>query len=362
MGYPQITEQNRDASIVAKKLLYVVVPGVLGLLLYAAVNWPKSPTIVGMGLLVATASLMVGGVVGFLFGVPKSVDTQPRKPPQGQTKDGAQPTDSPSQSVSGVRRNTNIEEISDWLTKIIVGLGIYELKKVPELVSRLARFLTPGFADVPGAGALSVILVISFGSAGFLLGFILTVLFLTRAIEKAIRPADPEVSLKEDARIAQLVGAVAQPTEGAQPSSVRTQILALANKYVNERAARLPGRERTAVLEAITRQMRSLAVVGSSMLDELSKSDSPGQRLAATAFLQIQPNAAYLDWLTTRIPLEKPFIQYQMALALLKAVRDLSVDERAALRPKVISLQKAVKPGSDELDVLQQVLQELDAA
>src|SRR5580693_3009227 len=94
MGYQQLTEQNRDASIVAKKLGYIAFPGSLGLLLYAGINWPKSPTILGMGILVATASLMVGGVVGFLFGVPKSADPQ-RKPPQDkpQTKDGLQSGD-----------------------------------------------------------------------------------------------------------------------------------------------------------------------------------------------------------------------------------------------------------------------------
>jgi hypothetical protein len=361
MGYPQFTEQNRDASIVAKKLGYIAVPGILGLLLFAGINWQKSLTVLGMGILVATASLMVGGVVGFLFWVQKSADPQ-RKPPQEkpQTKEGLQPDDTVTYITgSGIRRNTNIEEISDWLTKIIVGLGIYELKKVPELVSRLAKFLTPGFADVPGAGALSVILVVSFGCAGFLLGFILTVLFLTRAIEKVSIP-DPQASLKEDVRIAELVGAVAQPTEGAESgNNVRTQVVALSSKYVTERASRPPGKERTSVMEAITRQMRSLAVAGSSMLEELSKSSSAGQRLAATAFLQVQPNPNYLDWLTERLPHEVPFIQYQMALALLAAVRGLSGVDKAALRQKILTLQKAVASGSDEFSVLEQVLQEL---
>ncbi len=357
MGYPQITEQNRDASIVAKKLLYIVFPGGTGLLLYAAIYWQKSPTILGMGILVATASLMVGGVIGFLFGVPKSADAQ-QKPPQGQAQEGLQPGDTAGHpSGSGLRRNTNIEEISDWLTKIIVGLGIYELKKVPDFVRRLAKFLSPGFADVPGAGALAVILVVSFGCAGFLLGFILTVLFLTRAMQKAA--SDPEANLKEDVRIAQLVGAVAQPTAGAQPSNVRTRVLELANKYVTEGASRPPGSERTAVMEAITRQMRSLAVAGSSMLDELSKSDSAGQHLAATAFLQVQPNANYLDWLIEQFPSEVPFIQYQMAVALLAAVRGLSGLDKGALRQKVLGLQKIVKSDSNEYGALQQVLDEL---
>jgi hypothetical protein len=98
------------------------------------------------------------------------------------------------------------------------------------------------------------------------------------------------------------------------------------------------------------------------MLEELSKSDSAGQRLAATAFLQVQPNANYLDWLIERLPREVPFIQYQMALALLAAARGLSGVDKATLRQKVLALQKAVKSGSDEFSVLQQVLQELEVS
>jgi hypothetical protein len=51
-----------------------------------------------------------------------------------------------------------------------------------------------------------------------------------------------------------------------------------------------------------------------------------------------------------------------MALALLAAARGLSGVDKAALRQKVLALQKAVKSGSDEFSVLQQVLQELEVS
>jgi hypothetical protein len=360
MAYPQITDQERDAVIVASKSRYVAIPGLVGLLLYAALYWHKGLAIVGMGMLVAVGSLMAGGLVGFLFGVPKSADGQ-KRPLQSQTRNAPQEGDNSSQLTTtvGIRRNTNIEEISDWLTKIIVGLGIYELKKLPELVTRLARFLSPGFADVPGADALAIILVVSFGATGFLLGFILTVLFLTRAIEKATSRYDAEASLKEDVRIARLVGAVAPPTEGTQTSNVRNQVLELCNEYVTERASRPPGNERTRIMEGITRKMRSLAVAGGSMLDELAKSESAGQRLAATAFLQVQPNANYIDWLISRFPNEAPFVQYQIAQALLAAVRGLSGLDRGSLRKKIADGQKLVPSGTDRYRTLQQAIDEL---
>src|ERR1700743_738960 len=57
--------------------------------------------------LVAGASWGVGSVLGFLFGVPRL-----------RTSTGAQP---PVGDRSQFTPNTNLEQISDWLTKIIVG-------------------------------------------------------------------------------------------------------------------------------------------------------------------------------------------------------------------------------------------------
>lgn len=66
----------------------------------------------GYGLLIGGAAYLVGGLVGFMFGLPRML-TNP---------------DQPSADYS---RNDNLIQISDWVTKIIVGLGLTNLYEVP---------------------------------------------------------------------------------------------------------------------------------------------------------------------------------------------------------------------------------------
>jgi hypothetical protein len=71
-----------------------------------------------VGLLAAFAASAVGGMIGFLFGVPKG------------------PSDSNDQQRSGFyyRPNTNLEQVSDWLTKIIVGVGLIQFRAIGSVI------------------------------------------------------------------------------------------------------------------------------------------------------------------------------------------------------------------------------------
>src|SRR5438552_685547 len=77
------------------------------------------------GAMWALACFAVGVVTGFLFGIPRVL--------QG-TDSGAEAT---AHTPYQQRVNTNLEQISDWLTKIIVGLGLVQLTKVPGYLSKV---------------------------------------------------------------------------------------------------------------------------------------------------------------------------------------------------------------------------------
>jgi hypothetical protein len=66
---------------------------------------------------IAAGCVAFGCGIGFLFGIPRA---QKIKPPDGNT----------DASSNGYNENTNLEEISDWLTKIILGLTLVELKPI----------------------------------------------------------------------------------------------------------------------------------------------------------------------------------------------------------------------------------------
>jgi hypothetical protein len=342
MEVARLGNQERDAVIVGRKISYVAIPAAIGLLSYAGWNHEDFFAILGAGLLVSVASLVVGSLVGFLFGIPKTGD-RPKQANDGSVAGGTAPAS--ASSKNGLRRNTNIEEISDWLTKIIVGLGIFELKNVPSLVAKLSAFLSPAFGGKAGSGAIAVVLATAFAASGFLLGYLLTVLFITQALVRS----DPsslraEENLAQDAKAAKVVAEVAGDLpDGEVPKNVRDQVYSLARRYERERASRAFGPERTAIMEEITSEIRHLALIAYPMIDELAVSESPGERLAAIAFLQIKPNAKWLGWLADRFATETSFVRFQAALALRNAARNVAEGDRAALRAAIEKAKKTLE-------------------
>ena len=127
-----------------------------GVALQAASGWPSR---LGIALLVAAASLVSGGLVGFLFGIPRSL--------QGEhANDSARP--------ATFRVNTNLEQISDWLTKILVGVGLIQLGVLLEKGGQVARSVGEAFGAGPGARVVAAALLLFSTVTGFLIGYVVT--------------------------------------------------------------------------------------------------------------------------------------------------------------------------------------------
>lgn len=125
-------------------------------------------------LLIAAAAIVTGVLIGFLFGIPRVTS---RSSGTDATNDEA---------PVNLQTNTNLEAISDWLTKIIVGVGLVE---ATEIVNRFDTLLTNlARTNLPKplmGGAILFFLV-----AGFLNGYLWTRLILTRYFsvsERALR-------------------------------------------------------------------------------------------------------------------------------------------------------------------------------
>ena len=117
------------------------------------------------GLLLAGASGLVGAFMGFLFGIPRS------KQLQGQVvaEDG--------KSQREYLENTNLEQISDWLTKIIVGLTLVQFAEIKTFVNGVGALFSPVFlsgSEAGTAGAIGVAVILYFTIAGFLFAFLWT--------------------------------------------------------------------------------------------------------------------------------------------------------------------------------------------
>jgi hypothetical protein len=122
-------------------------------------------SVFAISLATATAALIVGGLVGFLFGFPRTTE---RTSPTGL-----------------LTTNTNLDQISDWLTKILVGLGLVQLGKIAHGIDSLASSLAPGLGEGPGAESFGVGLLIYSAVDGFLLGYLWARTVVSRLFREA---------------------------------------------------------------------------------------------------------------------------------------------------------------------------------
>ncbi|SFW89388.1 hypothetical protein [Chitinophaga sancti] len=130
-----------------------------------------------------------GIAIGFLFGIPKILQANKSKEAEGNVE---------NRETNGeyqLQVNTNLTEISDWLTKIIVGLGLVNLSKLPPYIYSVATLLADGvcFKEMGTALAFAYGLLICFSVSGFLFGYLVTRLFLTNAFSKADQEAIKKV-------------------------------------------------------------------------------------------------------------------------------------------------------------------------
>ncbi|HEY0263167.1 MAG TPA: hypothetical protein VGC07_01470 [Granulicella sp.] len=98
--------------------------------------------------------------------------------------------------------------------------------------------------------------------------------------------------------------------------SVEEPVRRLAAEYESIRATMPHGPQRTVEMNRIMGSLRTLGIAAKPMLPKLTISSNPGERLAAIAVLQTEPDASYLRWLSERFQTERPFIFFHAALAL----------------------------------------------
>ena len=143
---------------------YLLVVGMVGASIVLGLSVPGSSDVSGAGVGLAAFSLFaaaaaVGAGLGFLFGLPRSrfadaalTDEQARN---GGTSDPAGTTS------AHYLTNSNLIKVSDWLTTIIIGIGLVNLAKIGPAVGDLSNELQDplGGADYAGIIGVSVIVV-----------------------------------------------------------------------------------------------------------------------------------------------------------------------------------------------------------
>jgi tetratricopeptide (TPR) repeat protein len=142
--------------------------------------------IISVGLMVAGASLLFGGLLGFLFGIPRTL--QYDNPSHDEIEKGSRTSDSNLKNEERnitYKANTNLEQISDWLTKIIVGVGLTQIPSIKQTIKSIIKYFAEGMGNYEYNRAFVFAVLIFFISCGFLFGYLWTRLFMAYALREA---------------------------------------------------------------------------------------------------------------------------------------------------------------------------------
>jgi hypothetical protein len=167
---------------------------------------------ISVGLFTACAAFLIGTLVGLVLAIPRVVSSgaygYQRSTPEmsrlsNQETDGPSPADAEPKpaAVTGeggqeqraprLLPSTNLAEISDWLTKLLLGAGLVELTRLGqplgELIDNVARGL--GGATASGGVTESAVVIagailITYVVLGFLGGYLTTAFFYGEALQR----------------------------------------------------------------------------------------------------------------------------------------------------------------------------------
>jgi hypothetical protein len=153
----ELNRKMRTLAFIGLGLVFVAV------LAMAAAQTSGMWAALGICLIVLLSSAAVGAAFGFLFALPRLLTKE--APGSDSPGKAGQPAETAIQPAGKrfLGTNNNLEKVSDWLTTIIVGVGLTQLASINDLLLRFRLFINDTAKVFPGGEKCSTAC-----SAGFL--------------------------------------------------------------------------------------------------------------------------------------------------------------------------------------------------
>ena len=113
-------------------------------------------------LMTVAAAFTLAAVLGLVFGIPRAA-TLPK-------------------ATARLLPNTNLEQVSDCLTKLLIGAGLVQIGSFAGALGKLAEYLKPALGNSAATPAFAAAIIQFNLAAGFATGYISTRLVLTREL------------------------------------------------------------------------------------------------------------------------------------------------------------------------------------
>jgi tetratricopeptide (TPR) repeat protein len=245
----------RDLLWTRTTILVLSGVGFIGLFLLGVAVPARLVDVLGTGIILGASSFAVGGLLGFLFGIP-------RGPQTNDVGQGNKQSVSGGMVAAGFRHNTNLEQISDWLTKILVGVSLTQIEPIWKGMKESAIAIEKA-SGLSQPAALSVMAL--YAVAGFLAGYLFTALFLGGAFERAaqaaqlIAPQDLKALANSPVQLSELGRPAIQSAEAAESAKTVRKValndLTSAEELLAWARAQIAGGNYNAAAEAYQRAL-----------------------------------------------------------------------------------------------------------
>jgi len=134
----------------------------------------------GADLLVAAAAAAAGALFGFIFGIPRTLDPASR----AAVASAASQAGPAAASHAILSANTNLERISDWLTTLLIGATLVQIKDIVSWIGSLGGKLVTNGALTNDT--MVPVIVVYFFALSFLGIYLMTRLYLTFAFRQTL--------------------------------------------------------------------------------------------------------------------------------------------------------------------------------
>lgn len=325
--------------------------GVLAIVSVVAYSWrlDEPTTATATGLVLAAAGTISGALIGFIFGVPRVL-----------TGEAVRGEHNGRRARSLIAANTNLEQISDWLTKILVGVGLTQFRALAGAAGRLFRSLGPAFGGGAGGTAFAGALLIYSAALGFVMGWLFSRLFLGQAMAQADRRSEA-LDLFEQADAAAQEGDTTTAQElRTQARELLEQTAGISDAYESIRSRLPSGQRRTAEMDGLVRRARALAPqleLTPQDVARMLRDGSDGQRVTALGLMQGAPNVANLDLALDVLEHPRsPFEQYHALVLLHEMFPALPFEQQSRVVVAVTGQRASMRRDASRSRIADQIL------
>lgn len=179
--------------------------GLVGIILYSG-SAKEAPFALPVGTMLASAASLSGGLLGFVFAIPRLSDGK--------------------SDTSTFTANSNLVQVSDWLTKILVGVSLIQFRQILTEVENFVSYVRPAFGNTAAAGPFTITLLLYFSIGGFIVAYMATQIYARELFQGSDVAASDAAQVRHDQVALQLTADQLTGKPNVQPDQVKGAIAA----------------------------------------------------------------------------------------------------------------------------------------